>query len=564
MKTPFPFLRAALSLAALSAFSITLLADDPAKPQDAAAPTEAPLHEIGASSASSTASATVSATPTPTSTSTSEPTPYRHHERDDEGRDRVAVSGSVNVGSDETIPGNAVAIMGPVTVDGTVEGNAVSVMGSNTINGTVEGNAVAVLGTLHLGPNSKVEGNAVSVGGRVVREPGSIVNGGIVEQGHGLDFSEDSGAMSWWNHGLRMGRPMAFGPHLSFLWVLNVCLIGLYLLFSVAFPNGIRKCGDTLVNRPGLTFLTGILAVLALPVVFILLLVTVVGIPVAVIVLPLSILAALLFGRAAINALVGRSILGKDQHPALTVLVGSLVMLALYLVPLVGLMLFAFVAFLGFACALATLFTSTKSALPPPPPSVVVPAAPVAPAPATVPPVIAVPLAAVTPESVVAPESVPLQRDAAPVPPPQPAPAAVPVALAAVASDAHVSEAALPRAGFWLRMVALLIDFLLIGILTQMRSPHVVLILLATYGAVLWKLKGATIGGIIFGIKVVRSDGRPMELTTALVRALACFFSLLVAGLGFIWIAFDKEKQGWHDKIAGTVVVRLPKGASLI
>jgi uncharacterized RDD family membrane protein YckC len=553
MKTPFPFLRAALSLAALSAFSITLLAADPAKPQDAAAPTpEAPLHEIGAS----TSTAAPAATPTPTS----EPTPYRHHDKDDEGRDRVAVTGSVYVAADETIPGNAVAVMGPVTVDGTVEGNAVAVMGSNTINGTVEGNAVVVLGTLHLGPNSKIEGNAVTVGGKIDRAPGSIVNGGIVEQGHGLDFSDNSGAMSWWNHGLRMGRPVAFGPNLNFLWLLNICLIALYVLLTVAFPNGIRKCGDTLVNRPGLTFLTGILAILALPVVFILLLITVVGIPVAVIVLPLSILAALLFGRAAINSLVGRSILGKDAHPALAVVVGSLVMLALYLVPLVGLLLFAFVAFLGFASALATLFTSTRAALPPPPPPVAVPGAPVAPAAPMVPPVIAVPLAAA------APESAPAPQEAAPVtPPPQaPAPAAVLVSPAAASSVAHVSEAALPRAGFWLRMVALLIDFLLIGILTQMRSPHVVFILLAAYGAVLWKIKGATIGGIIFGMKVVRSDGRPMEWTTALVRALACFFSLLVAGFGFIWIAFDKEKQGWHDKIAGTVVVRLPKGISLV
>jgi uncharacterized RDD family membrane protein YckC len=35
-------------------------------------------------------------------------------------------------------------------------------------------------------------------------------------------------------------------------------------------------------------------------------------------------------------------------------------------------------------------------------------------------------------------------------------------------------------------------------------------------------------------------------------------------GLGFIWIAFDAEKQGWHDKIAGTVVVQLPKGSPLV
>ena len=55
-----------------------------------------------------------------------------------------------------------------------------------------------------------------------------------------------------------------------------------------------------------------------------------------------------------------------------------------------------------------------------------------------------------------------------------------------------------------------------------------------------------------------------MDWVTAVVRALACFLSLIVIGLGFLWIAFDPEKRGWHDKIAGTVVVRLPKGMSLV
>ena len=59
-------------------------------------------------------------------------------------------------------------------------------------------------------------------------------------------------------------------------------------------------------------------------------------------------------------------------------------------------------------------------------------------------------------------------------------------------------------------------------------------------------------------------DSRPVDWTTSVVRALACFISLVALGLGFIWIAFDSEKQGWHDKIAGTVVVRLPKGVSLV
>jgi uncharacterized RDD family membrane protein YckC len=107
-----------------------------------------------------------------------------------------------------------------------------------------------------------------------------------------------------------------------------------------------------------------------------------------------------------------------------------------------------------------------------------------------------------------------------------------------------------------------MIDCLLVGMVTRMHDWFP--IILAVYGAVLWKLRGATIGDIIFGLKVVRADGGQTEWVTVIVRALACFFSIVVCGLGFIWIAFDREKQGWHDKIAGTLVVRLPKGASLV
>jgi uncharacterized RDD family membrane protein YckC len=85
---------------------------------------------------------------------------------------------------------------------------------------------------------------------------------------------------------------------------------------------------------------------------------------------------------------------------------------------------------------------------------------------------------------------------------------------------------------------------------------------LAIYGALMWKFKGTTTGGMICGLRVVRLDGQPVEWETAIVRALACFLSTLL-WLGFIWIAFDAEKQAWHDKIAGTVVVRT-KGVSLV
>jgi uncharacterized RDD family membrane protein YckC len=124
----------------------------------------------------------------------------------------------------------------------------------------------------------------------------------------------------------------------------------------------------------------------------------------------------------------------------------------------------------------------------------------------------------------------------------------------------------LPRAGFWIRIGALLLDALLVGFLMGVlhHGYRLELLVLAAYGAVMWKLRGSTIGGIVFDLRVVRLDGREVDWETAIVRALGCFLSLAVAGLGFFWIAFDEQKQAWHDKIAATVVVRVAKGTPLV
>lgn len=216
------------------------------------------------------------------------------------------------------------------------------------------------------------------------------------------------------------------------------------------------------------------------------------------------------------------------------------------------------------------------------------PGAPVAPAdPGPV--VASEPVPAVTPPAAVLPPAVPLTSagfvgaeagSAQAVPPLTPPPPPVrPVASATAfvpppVSVPHVPVATLPRAGFGIRLAAMLLDFVIIGIGTGMLNgllprfmqiePPAILLLLATYGAVMWKNKGTTIGGVVCSLKVVRLDDRPMDWTTAWVRAGSCFLSMAVAGLGFLWVMFDDEKQSWHDKIAGTTVVRMPKGVPLI
>ncbi len=75
-----------------------------------------------------------------------------------------------------------------------------------------------------------------------------------------------------------------------------------------------------------------------------------------------------------------------------------------------------------------------------------------------------------------------------------------------------------------------------------------------------WHYKSATPGKMIITMKVVdEKTGLAPALSQSVIRYLAYFISILPLFLGFFWILVDKKKQGWHDKIAGTVVVKLRK-----
>mgnify|MGYP001176811683 CR=1 FL=1 len=75
---------------------------------------------------------------------------------------------------------------------------------------------------------------------------------------------------------------------------------------------------------------------------------------------------------------------------------------------------------------------------------------------------------------------------------------------------------------------------------------------------------GRTPGKMILGLKVIGEDGTPLTFGAAFLRSVGYLISSVVLNLGFLWVAFDKKKQGWHDKIAGTTIVRVPKGTSLL
>jgi uncharacterized RDD family membrane protein YckC len=70
-----------------------------------------------------------------------------------------------------------------------------------------------------------------------------------------------------------------------------------------------------------------------------------------------------------------------------------------------------------------------------------------------------------------------------------------------------------------------------------------------------WSKSGQTAGKALMGIKVIGTDGKPVSGGKAFLRYIGYIVSGIVISLGFLWITFDRKRQGWHDKIAGTYVV---------
>ena len=79
------------------------------------------------------------------------------------------------------------------------------------------------------------------------------------------------------------------------------------------------------------------------------------------------------------------------------------------------------------------------------------------------------------------------------------------------------------------------------------------------YFIIFWIWRGQTPGKIVLGIKIIRCNGMEITWWQAPLRFLGYIVSLVLAGLGFIWIVFDSRKQGFHDKFADTCVVKVPK-----
>jgi uncharacterized RDD family membrane protein YckC len=154
-------------------------------------------------------------------------------------------------------------------------------------------------------------------------------------------------------------------------------------------------------------------------------------------------------------------------------------------------------------------------------------------------------------------------------------------------------QAPLEYAGFWIRFWAFIVDSILVAVivepivasiyqnsqtLTDPMSVDMANLILDSFkpqGALdvlfswvlpavaivlFWVYRAATPGKMLLRARIVDAEtGAPPSVGQCVGRYLGYYVSIFTLFLGFLWIAFDPRKQGFHDKLAGTVVVRTPK-----
>jgi RDD family len=414
------------------------------------------------------------------------------------GRDGVVPPGGVKR--------EVVVVRGQALIDGTVEDNVLVVSGGARVAGEIRGDLLVIGGSARLESGAAVGGHVFVLGGGLEQAETATVGGHRFVLPWHVNWAVLAPLGDWTRSGLFVGRPVV--PHLSWNWWVGGAFGAFYLVLALLFPRVVMASADVLRLQPAGSTLSGFLLCLLLGPLAFLLIISVAGI----LILPLilaAVVMAVCFGKAGVCALVGEQLTGRRGGMFLALLLGAAALFILYMVPVVGFLVWGMATLVGLGAAVLAALNALGW------------------------------------------ENRVEDRDG-------PSGAALSGDPTGVA-DRNVLGSAIQhplwRVGFWRRLWASVIDMTLLGVLLALGGPFLLVIWIA-YHVGFWVWLGSTIGGIIVGIKVVRVDGAPVDFSTALVRSLASVFSALPLFLGFLWAGWDPERQAWHDRIAGTVVVR--------
>ena len=471
---------------------------------------------------------------------------------------------ALRVGQDYTLKAGEVVrdvavIAGDATIAGRVDRDVVVALGKVTVESTavIEGSLVILGGTVAVAEGAQVREDLFVIGG-FEGVPGFNPGGHHVVIGTaGLGTGLRS-IVPWLTYGLLWGRPIV--PWLGWVWPIAGLFFLVNLLLNLVFDAPVRASAVMLRATPLSAFMTGLLVMLLAGPICVLLAVSVIGIAVVPFVL-CALLLAVIIGKIGFARWIGMSVIRQDEpenraQSMRSFLIGSAIMCIAYMVPVLGFVTWTLAGVFGLGSATLAFFSAYRRENPKPPRKVKTPTP--SPVDSGVVPPSGVPPGDVAPAGVSAATALPVDEPlyAAVAPPADPVPPRVPSELVM-----------LPRAAFLERLAAFALDLVLVLILVNIFDfdryhrdwPASGFLIALMYHVGFWTWKGTTLGGIICQLRLVRVTGGSVQFADALVRGLTGIFSLVVLGLGFLWILKDPDRQAWHDRVAGTYVVKVPR-----
>ncbi len=218
----------------------------------------------------------------------------------------VKVMDDIHISEEMVVNGDVVAIMGDIGIDGRVRGDVVSVMGDIRINNKVDGNVISIMGRMKEGPMAQIHGDIIQViGGR------NIVIGG-------KDISPPFGQFFRWS--FRISR--------------LIILLALVVLTYALLPKQEEAMALALSKNPIKKFVKGLVTLLAMPLVFIITLLSILGIPL----IPFIVVAfviAMIIGYVGVALFVGNRIndtAKTEMNVYIRLLIGVIILWLLRLV----------------------------------------------------------------------------------------------------------------------------------------------------------------------------------------------------------------------------------------
>jgi hypothetical protein len=428
--------------------------------------------------------------------------------------DLVLTGENFALGKGESTSGDLVLIRGHAKIEGTVNGDCVFVGSEAEVSGTINGGTVSVASKVHFLPGTVVNGDFVSVASAVtgaseIQLNGDRVNLDVLPPDTVLGFDK------WFSGTILLLRPMS--PDSMTSWFGAFIVLAFCLGIGALFPRLLADTGKVLQQRTPAALLSGLAIVPATALFCFLLLVTVLGIFVIPFVIATLVVFSLI-GNAAVFQAIGQRLAPKletQRHaPLAWIALGAVVCWVIYCIPVIGFLAGSIVFLAGLGAF--SLYVVDRA------------------------------------------RPTPVARLNAPAPAPAPPPTATgePIQPAPQPSaPAVTSEAGID---FWRRLGANLIDLVVIYSLLQFTGITRILVpgwVLYRFGMYVWR--SATLGEIVLNLRVEKLAGGSLigDYGTAMVRALASLLSLLPLGLGFFWMLFDPQRQTWHDKISGSILV---------